>query len=45
MVENFEKKIISDAIEKSKGNISKAARMLKIKRQTLQHKMKRMGLD
>jgi arginine utilization regulatory protein len=38
---DLEKKIILDALEKNDFNISKAAKMLKIKRQTLQHKIKR----
>ncbi len=38
---DLEKKIILDALEKNDFNISKAAKMLKIKRQTLQHKIKK----
>lgn len=41
---DLEKKIILDALEKSDFNISKAAKMLKIKRQTLQHKIKRYDI-
>lgn len=37
----LEKEIIKDALKKNEFNISKAAHMLKIKRQTLQHKIKR----
>lgn len=36
-----EAKIIKDAIIKADGNISKAAKVLQIKRQTLQHKLKK----
>ncbi|KPU42521.1 arginine utilization regulatory protein RocR [Oxobacter pfennigii] len=39
-----EKKIISDALKKCEGNISKCARVLNIKRQTLQHKIKKFNL-
>lgn len=39
-----EVKIIKAALIESGGNISKAAQLLQIKRQTLQHKLKRYGL-
>ncbi len=41
-IEQFEKSLISEALNKSSGNISKAARMLKMKRQTLQHKINKL---
>ena len=37
--------IIKDAIVSSDGNISKAAESLKIKRQTLQHKLKKYHIS
>lgn len=40
----MEKKIISDTLKKCDGNISKCSRILKIKRQTLQHKIKRYNI-
>ncbi|HVI42349.1 MAG TPA: sigma 54-interacting transcriptional regulator, partial [Anaerovoracaceae bacterium] len=40
-LENMEKEMITLALAKYSGNISKAAEYLKIKRQTLQHKMKK----
>jgi len=45
VVENFEKKIISDALNKADGNVSKAAKILNIKRQTLQHKLKKFKIN
>lgn len=39
-----EKNIILKALSQSKQNISEAARLLKIKRQTLQHKMKKYNI-
>lgn len=36
----IEKELIIDALEMTKGNVSEAARLLKIKRQTLQYKIK-----
>lgn len=41
----IEKKIISDTLKKCEGNISKCARILNIKRQTLQHKIKKYDLE
>ena len=41
----IEKDIIVKALENSKNNISKAAKKLGIKRQTLQHKLKKYGLS
>lgn len=43
-VENLEKQIIKEAIKKSGGNYSKAARMLGIPKQTLQNKIKKYDL-
>jgi arginine utilization regulatory protein len=41
---NVEKEIIREALMDCGGNISKAAEMLQIKRQTLQHKLRKYGL-
>ena len=41
---SIERKIINDTFEKCDGNISKCARILKIKRQTLQHKLKKYNV-
>lgn len=43
-LENMEKEMIRLALARHSGNISKAAEYLKIKRQTLQHKMKKYQL-
>lgn len=43
-LEDLEEKIIADEMLKSNGNISKAAEALKIRRQTLQHKLKKYGI-
>ncbi|GAB6087959.1 sigma-54 interaction domain-containing protein [Alkaliphilus crotonatoxidans] len=40
-LEALEQKMIESALEKNKGNISRAAKELGIKRQTLQHKIKK----
>ena len=40
----IEKALIKDALNKSRGNRSKAARLLKINRTTLLQKMLRLGL-
>lgn len=40
-----EMKIINEALQKCNNNISEAARLLKIKRQTLQHKMKKYNIE
>lgn len=45
MVYRFERKLIEHALEKSQGNVSQAARLLKMKRQFLQAKMKSLGID
>jgi arginine utilization regulatory protein len=42
---NLEEKIIVSTLEKCGNNISEAARILKIKRQTLQHKMKKYNIN
>lgn len=44
-MEAMEKDIISQTMGKTHGNISEASRILKIKRQTLQHKIKKYGLN
>lgn len=44
-IENVEKAIIGQTMDKTHGNISEASRILKIKRQTLQHKIKKYGLN
>lgn len=41
----LETKLIQKALEKSHGNISKAARILGIPRQTLQYKLRSKGID
>lgn len=43
-LENLEKEIIKKALEKSDNNVSKSAQILKIKRQTLQHKLKKYNI-
>ena len=43
-LESIEAKIISEALIEARGNISKAADSLQIKRQTLQHKLKKHRL-
>ncbi|AZR74337.1 hypothetical protein BBF96_13620 [Anoxybacter fermentans] len=43
-VEQLERKLIKKALQTADGNISKAARILQIKRQTLQYKIKKYGL-
>jgi arginine utilization regulatory protein len=40
----MEKKMITDALEKSKGNISKAAEALRITRQRLYYKMDKYNI-
>lgn len=41
----FEKIIIKNALKITKGNVSEASKMLEIKRQTLQYKIKKMKLE
>lgn len=43
-LDNLEKELIREALLDAGGNISRAAANLKIKRQTLQHKLKKYGL-
>lgn len=43
-MEGIEKNIISIALSRCDGNITGAAKLLKIKRQTLQHKMKKYNI-
>lgn len=43
-LQEMEVSIIKDALAECNGNISRTAEALKIKRQTLQHKMKKYGL-
>lgn len=44
-ITSLEKKIISDKLKECHGNISKCARALKIKRQTLQHKLRKYNIQ
>lgn len=44
-LKSIEKNAISNALSRNNNNISHAAKELKIKRQTLQHKMKKFGLS
>lgn len=44
-ISSMEKAIIAKTLEDTEGNISQAARLLKIKRQTLQHKIKKYELN
>jgi arginine utilization regulatory protein len=43
-IDNMEKTIIVKALLQAENNISEAARLLKIKRQTLQHKMRKYNI-
>jgi arginine utilization regulatory protein len=43
-METIEMQIIADEMVKANGNISRAAEALKIRRQTLQHKLKKYGI-
>ena len=43
-VKDFERKLILEALEKSKGVRSEAASMLKMKRTTLVEKMRALGM-
>ena len=40
----FERSLIIETLESCQGNVSKAAELLEIKRQTLQYKMKKLGI-
>ncbi len=42
---DLEKRIIINALEKSNNNITHAANLLKVKRQTLQHKIKKYAIN
>ncbi|SFB24991.1 sigma-54 interaction domain-containing protein [Clostridium frigidicarnis] len=44
-MDNYEKNIIKNAIKESSGNYSKAARNLKIPKQTLQNKIKKYNIE
>lgn len=44
ILEQVERSLISDAMTECQGNISKSAERLGIKRQTLQHKLKKYGM-
>jgi DNA-binding NtrC family response regulator len=44
MLENTERRLISDALAKTSGNQSEAARLLRIGRDALRYKMKKYGL-
>lgn len=44
MLENTERRLISDALAKASGNQSEAARLLRIGRDALRYKMKKYGL-
>ncbi|NBG88564.1 sigma-54 interaction domain-containing protein [Isachenkonia alkalipeptolytica] len=43
-MENWEKQFIEDALKETGGNVTKAAQLLKIPRQTLQYKVKKLGI-
>lgn len=43
-VENIERQIISSALEQTNYNISKAAELIKVPRQTLQYKIKKLNI-
>jgi two-component system, NtrC family, response regulator AtoC len=44
-LEILEKEILREALSRSEGNVSRAARYLSISRQTLMYRMKKYGLD
>jgi len=44
-VESFERNLVERALEQTMGNVSQAARVLKMKRQFLQAKMKNLGIE
>ncbi len=44
-LEEVERRMISEAMEKARGNQSKAARVLGISRDTLRYRLKKFGLD
>ena len=43
-VDEFERELIVRALEKTQGNVTHTARLLKISRKSLQTKMKELGL-
>ncbi|WP_366924296.1 sigma 54-interacting transcriptional regulator [Metallumcola ferriviriculae] len=45
IMSNLERKVIIDALETSLGNITNAAKILKITRQRLHYKLKKYGID
>ncbi|MDQ5985487.1 MAG: Regulatory protein AtoC [Syntrophus sp. SKADARSKE-3] len=45
MINNYEKKLLTAALEKTGGIKSRAAKLLKIKRTTLAEKVKKLGLE
>ena len=45
VIDSMEKEMIEEALKNSENNISKAARALKIPRQTLQYKIKKYGIS
>lgn len=45
LVNEFEKELILNALNRNRWNMTKTAKELKIKRQTLQNKMKRLNID
>ncbi|OZV10443.1 hypothetical protein CIW83_20185 [Tissierella sp. P1] len=45
MLDDFERKIILEELIKCRWNVTKAAEMLNIKRQTLQNKIKKLKID
>ena len=44
MTENFQANIITNALEKTRGNRTEAAKILGLSRVGLYHQMKRLGL-
>jgi len=45
MVRRFENELFTSALSQTHGNVSKAARLLRMKRQFLQNKLKMLGID
>lgn len=43
-IDEFEKVLIKNALDITRGNVSEASKILEIKRQTLQYKIKKMGI-
>ena len=44
MVDDFERKILSIALKKAKGNVSEASSLLGVNRSTLNYKLKKLGI-